>query len=289
MTMQHFDLCLAWNWEFDSGFVRLLDSACARRGLTIFQIAPHNLDPVLAAIESGEMHFRAILDRASDSDPRFQPLVDWARTHSALCINPQEQARWTHDKSTMHLEFISHGLDTPHTIILPPFSEQAPPPPPPIKPARGGGGEGVVLEASSWEQGQAARQQFPEEKYLLQAHVAPCLLEGRPAWFRVLYCNGAVYPCWWDTHTHINTPLRAEERFRFGLRGLSEIMRRIAGFCRIALFSTEIALTAGGCFLVVDYVNDPVDLRLQSEAADGVPDAIVENIAGRLARMVAGI
>jgi len=298
MTMQHFDLCLAWNWEFDSGFVRLLDSACARRGLTIFQIAPHNLDPVLAAIESGEMHFRAILDRASDSDPRFQPLVDWARTHSALCINPQEQARWTHDKSTMHLEFISRGLDTPHTIILPPFSEQTVLPPPDldslngsfaIKPARGGGGEGVVLEASSWEQVLLARQEFPKEKYLLQAHVTPRLLEGWPAWFRILYCNGAVYPCWWDTRTHVYTPLRAEERFRLGLRLLSEIPRRIAGICRLDLFSTEIALTADGRFVVVDYVNDPVDLRLQSEAADGVPDAILENIAGRLAGMAASI
>ena len=36
----------------------------------------------------------------------------------------------------------------------------------------------------------------------------------------------------------------------------------------------------------MDYVNDPLDLRLQSTAADGVPDAIVENIAGRLARLV---
>jgi len=36
---------------------------------------------------------------------------------------------------------------------------------------------------------------------------------------------------------------------------------------------------------VVDYVNDPVDLRLQSTTADGVPDAIVENISRRLARL----
>ncbi len=38
--------------------------------------------------------------------------------------------------------------------------------------------------------------------------------------------------------------------------------------------------------MAVDYVNDPLDLRLQSKAADGVPDAIVENIAGRMARLV---
>jgi hypothetical protein len=30
-----------------------------------------------------------------------------------------------------------------------------------------------------------------------------------------------------------------------------------------------------------------VDLRLQSKALDGVPDALVENIAGRLMRLVA--
>jgi hypothetical protein len=36
----------------------------------------------------------------------------------------------------------------------------------------------------------------------------------------------------------------------------------------------------------VDYVNDPVDLRMQSKAVDGVPDGNVENIAARLVRLV---
>jgi hypothetical protein len=35
--------------------------------------------------------------------------------------------------------------------------------------------------------------------------------------------------------------------------------------------------------LIVDYVNDPIDLRLQSRALDGVPDFIVEDIAARIA------
>ena len=37
---------------------------------------------------------------------------------------------------------------------------------------------------------------------------------------------------------------------------------------------------------MVDYVNDPVDLRLQSKAVDGVPDGYVESIAARLVRLV---
>jgi hypothetical protein len=294
LPMPAYQLCLAWNWDHDADFARLLAAACETRGQTLLQVTPGDLDPILAALVTGETRFHALLDRASDSDDRFQPIVDHARAHNMLRINPQEQSRWAWDKATMHLEFISRGLPTPYTIILPPFNEQPDPRPPDlvplggrfaIKPARGGGGEGVVLEASGWDQVHAARQQFPTEKYLLQAQVTPRTIDSCPAWFRVLYCNGAVYPCWWDQTTHIYTRVSADEKFHLGLRTLYELPQRIASICRLHLFSTEIALTESGQFLVVDYVNDPVDLRLHSKAADGVPDIIVENIAGRLARL----
>ena len=294
--MPHYDLCLAWNWEYDRDFVHLLESACVRVGLTFFSVTAENLDSALAGLSSGEISFASFLDRASESAPRFQPLVDRARQTRAFRINPQELTVWSADKATMHLEFVSRGLDTPYTILLAPSHEQPGLPPLDlsplggrfaIKPASLGGGEGVVLEATSLEQALSVRQQHPHEKYLLQAQVTPQMLDGRPAWFRVLVCDGAVYPCWWDQRTHVYTRVTAEEHFRFGLRGLTEVARRIAQVCRLDLFSTEIALTADGRFLVVDYVNDPLDLRLQSKAADGVPDAFVENIAGRLARMAA--
>jgi hypothetical protein len=70
------------------------------------------------------------------------------------------------------------------------------------------------------------------------------------------------------------------------LHSLYEVALRIAQVCRLHLFSTEIALAPDGRFLVVDYVNDPVDLRLQSKAVDGVPDVFVESIAARLVRLV---
>ena len=292
--MPHYDLCLAWNWEYDRDFARLLETACAKIGLTFFSVTAENLDATLAGLSGREISFTAFLDRASESDPRFQPLVERARQTRVFRINPQELTVWSADKATMHLEFVSRGVDTPYTILLAPCHEQPGLPPLDlsplggrfaIKPASLGGGEGVVLDATSLEQVQSVRWQYPHEKYLLQAHVTPQVLDGRPAWFRVLVCNGAVYPCWWDQRTHIYIPVRAEERFRVGLRGLYEVPRRIAGICRLDLFSTEIALTADGHFLVVDYVNDPVDLRLQSKAVDGVPDAFVESIAGRLARL----
>jgi hypothetical protein len=293
--MPHYDVCLAWNWEYDADFTVILEAACLGYGLTFYSVRPDNLGQVLTELDCGGLSFGALLDRASESDGSFQPLVDWACNRIAYRINPQSRAVWAVDKATMHLEFVNKGLDTPYTILLPPFTEH---PGIPwhdlqplggkfaIKPACMGGGVGVVLSATSWEQVLIARQQNPGEKYLLQAEVVPRMLEGRPAWFRVLVCDGAVYLNWWDPVTHVYTPVTAEQRLRFGLRGLREVAARISQICHLDLFSTEIALDEAGKFLVVDYVNDPVDLRLQSRALDGVPDHFVESIAKRLARLV---
>jgi len=293
--MSRYDLCLAWNWEYDADFVHMIEVAGAARGVSILQVTPDNLDQVLAGLEKKEISFRALFDRASDSEARFQPLVSWASRHRSFCVNPQKRTIWSGDKATMHLEFISHGVYTPHTIILSPYSKHslinqcdleplggsfA------IKPACEGGGDGVILEATSWEQVLGARQQYPHEKYLLQAHVTTRVLDGRQAWFRVLYCDGAIYPCWWDQQTHIYSRVTAEEKARLGLRSLRQVPVNVAQICGLHLFSTEIALTEEGHFLAVDYVNDPVDLRLQSKAVDGVPDVYVESIAGRLVRLV---
>ena len=292
--MSRYDLCLSWNWEYDADFVRLIEAACSARGLSFLQVTPESLDKVLAGLENGDTSYGSLFDRASESDGRFQALVDWATRHGAFCMNPQERTNWAGDKATMRLEFISRGLYTPYTIILPPYTKQASIQMSDLKPLGGsfaikpaceGGGDGVILEATSWQKVLEARRQFPNEKYLLQAHVTARSLDGRPAWFRVLYCNGAVYPCWWDQRTHVYARVTADERARFGLRSLREIPLRIAQICGLDLFSTEIALTEDNHFLAVDYVNDPVDLRLQSKAVDGVPDGYVESIAARLARM----
>jgi hypothetical protein len=293
--MAHHNLCLAWNWEFDRDFVNLLEAACKARQLTLLQVTPENLAGVIAGLESGEIAFDAFFDRAAEADERFLPIEAWAFAHSALRLNPRECSLWAVDKAVMHLELAAHGVLTPDTLILPAYAEQPEIPAPDlsplggsfaIKPARGGGGEGVVLEAGSPEQVLAVRQQYPKEKYLLQAHVTPQVLEGRPAWFRILLCAGAIYACWWDPHSHAYTPVTAGERGRYALRSLYEVPARIAQICQLHLFSTEIALAQDGRFLVVDYVNDPVDLRLQSRAADGVPDAVVESIARRLVRLI---
>jgi hypothetical protein len=294
--MISYDLCLAWNWEHDADFVRLLDLACQSHGLSLLEITADNIGDMLPALLNNQVTFRAFLDRASEADARFMPLVQWARDHAVYHLNPHERALRTWDKAAMHLALTSAGLHTPYTIVLPSYEEQPTLPPIDltplgdsftIKPAHGGGGEGVVIEATSLSQVDAARQEYPADRYLLQAQIAPARIGSRPAWFRVIHCAGQVYPCWWDTHTHVYTPVTLAEENCYGLTPLRHIATSIARICELELFSTEIALTLDGLFVVVDYVNDQIDLRLQSKAPDGVPDDMVRDIAERLVALVA--
>ncbi len=292
----NFDFCLAWNWEYDADFVAILRSAVKERGLTVLDVVPDNLSGTLEGLRKGEISFRSFLDRASESDPGFLPLVRWAEEQGVHFINPHDRSVHAMNKASMHLEFITAGIHTPYTIILPPFKEQPHLAPfldlSPlgekftIKPAHGGGGEGVVTEATSLDQVQAARQDYPHDLYLLQAHIVPASKQGRPAWFRVLFCGGRVYPCWWDIQTHVYTQVTPAEEQAFSLKPLHQTTHRIAAVCRLDVFSTEIAQTEEGLFVAVDYVNDQIDLRLKSRAQDGVPDMIVHDIAKRLAELV---
>jgi hypothetical protein len=60
----------------------------------------------------------------------------------------------------------------------------------------------------------------------------------------------------------------------------------LAHLSELDLFSTEISLTTDGRFVIVDYINDQIDLRLQSGAVDGVPDEIVKDVVERLVGLV---
>jgi hypothetical protein len=294
-VMDRYDLCLAWEWEYDADFVIVLDAVCQSHGLSLLQITPENVVEISDSLVKHQIACRVFWDRASEDDARFIPLVQWAADHCVYRINPFEKARLTWDKGAMHRAFTELGLHTPYTIILPPYEEHPEIPSVDwkalgerftIKPAHGGGGEGVVAEATSLSQVQGARQEYPDDRYLLQTHVIPIQLGSRAAWFRVFYCAGKIFICWWNTETHVHIPVTAAEETRNDLGPLRTITTTIARFCGLDLFSTEIALTAKGRFVVVDYVNDQIDLRLESKAVDGVPDEIVQEIAEGIVGLV---
>lgn len=293
--MNIYDFCLAWEWEYDSDFAQLVEVACLQNGLTFLQITPANLEQILQSLTLEQVTIKALFDRASDSDERFVPLIDWARAHRVYRINPFGLARKAWDKVNSHISFEEAGIPIPRTLILPSFNNQPSPSPFDlsylgeyfnIKPAHGGGGYGVLTHATCWSQVIKCRLEYPDDQYLLQAFIEPVLLDNRQAWFRIIYCNGVIYPCWWNTHTHVYLPITEEEIERYELYPLIKITQAIHDLCNLELFSTEIALNSEGEFIVVDYVNDPIDLRLQSKAIEGVPDQIVREIATQLAQLV---
>jgi hypothetical protein len=295
--MNSYDLCLAWNWEYDHDLVILLESACRSRGVSLLQITPDNLADLITPLTNHEIVFRFFWDRASDTDECFIPIVQWARNHAWYRINPDERARRTWDKGKVHLAFGTAGLQTPYTIMLPSYEEQ------PlllaialepfggsfmIKPAHGGGGEGVIMGATCLSEILSARQEYPKDQYLLQAQVVPAYFGPYPAWFRVIYCAGSIYPSLWDPATHVYTPVTLLKEDQRRIDSLHEVTTGIASICGLDVFSTELCLTSDDRLVVVDYINDPIDLRLQSRTSDGVPDEIVHDMVKSLATLVAG-
>lgn len=281
-----YDFGIAWISKADVHFVEMLETACQARSLSFLQITPVNLGSIIRRLESGEITIRALLDRLSDQDDDFLPVIEWGRKRDLFWINPHEKATRARDKGLMHQELFQH-IRTPYTIILPPFREQ-----PELgaidtsplgatfatKPSQGGGGEGVVVLCTSIDDVQAARQDFPEDRYLLQERIVPVRLSGRSAWFRIIYNGGYIYPFWWDTDAHTYTSVTVVEHRHFRLGSLEEITAKIAGICGLHLFSTEIALSTGGDFHVVDYVNDPLDLTPASVIGTGIPDEVLRFI-----------
>jgi hypothetical protein len=290
--MTHYDLCLPWYWEYDHDFVHFVEQTCHEQGLSLWMVTPDNLLESVTALYTGERSFRVLLDR-SQGDDRFLPINNWAREYNKKRINPSELSAWSEDKATMHLELISAGIHTPHTILLAPFLEQ---PALPhldltplgqhfvIKPSNGGGGAGVILGAFSFDQILRARMEYPEQKYLIQSTVTPRTIQGRPAWFRVFYSVGKTYPCWWHPLTHVFSGVTSSEENKFELSPLHDIAQRIAAICKLDWFTTEIALTHDD-FIVVDYVNDQIDTRIQSKAVDGVPDDVIKGVAFQLVKL----
>jgi hypothetical protein len=294
--MQSYDLCLTWYWLYDHDFVQYIDEVCVSHGVTLWQITPANVLQAVTELYTGQTVFISLIDRAYD-DLRFEPIRRFACDHHLHRINAPEFSHWSEDKATMHLDLIQAGVQTPYTILIAPFIDQPILPPLNItplganfvlKPAVGGGGEGVRMNISSLEDIQRIRLEYPDQKYLAQENITPRLISGREAWFRIFFAGGECLPCWWNPSTHVYTVLNPAEEIEYNLAPLRTITEKIAKVCKLDWFSTEIAFTPGGRFVVVDYVNDGIDTRIQSKAKDGMPDEVMKHIADNLVTLVVG-
>jgi hypothetical protein len=284
------DFLLAYDWPYDLPFIQLLEVELRVAGLSFLPVSPENLTRVMDDLVAGRLSAFAFLDRASDTDPSFLPLEAWAGEHVPNILNPGPLRRRVWHKTNLHWEFIRAGVHTPHTIAIPsyrqvPILDMIPDLSPlgvpfSVKPDLGGGGWGVKTDAHDWSDVEQVRRTLPEDDLILQQFVTPNVVEGRRAWFRILYACDIVIPCWWDDQTHLfGHAVSILERDRFQLSPLWDIVGVAARISQLQLFSTEVGITPNGVFVAVDYVNDPVDLRMQPDAHEGMPADVARRLA----------
>lgn len=296
--MNVFDFAIAFTWEYDFDFVDAIENHLQRSNLTTYRVTIYNIKEVTEKVKGKKLFFRTYLDRASDVDDDFLELAKILTRRKVKVFNPYDKVHHAIDKASMHLEFITAGINVPYSIIIPPQKHNSDLKisvedlavlgrPFIIKPCNTtGGGIGVVTGAETLKEVLDERSNFDADKYILQQKIYPKYLDGKRAWFRCFWAFGKAIPCWWDDQTHIYETITDEEFNKYNFRKLNEITRKIAKLTSLDFFSTEIAITDENKFIVIDYVNDQCDMRLKSKHADGIPDEVIIDITQQLKKAV---
>ena len=294
--MNH-DVAVAWNWEHDEAFVADLERACRNLGLTFRSVTPDNVELCLAAAAAGDIRCGVLLDRSWESDERFLRLNRRLSASGTRILNPVDLSLRMGNKSAVHALLKEKGLHVPQQVeFMPELYSEAElagatrdwKRPLWLKPAGGGGGDGV-LALKEFPAQFPLGVEWQKERFVVQEHAEPMVITGRPAWFRVFHVFGTIYVFWWHPVTHVFAPVTPQESGDCGLGCVSDAVSSVAAVAGLEIFSCEISLTAPGCPLVIDPVNDPVDFRRCSQAVDAIPDASLAAMIDSLAAGIAAI
>ena len=282
--------------DADDFFIHRVEQHCAEAGLNFFLIEPLWVEAFYEGLHQGHLWPRVLVNMHSEHhQPKdiYHRLVRLAQERHTQIIDPLDRAIAAFDKARLHPRLLSHGMQVPFSIIVP--SETLPGfrlsdqdraalgLPFVIKPGMGYGRNGVIMDATGEDDLARSAAAWPDTHYLLQRRIVPGELNGAPSYFRVYFVFGTVWCSWWNCYTdhyRLVTPGEMEE---FKLEPLREIIRQMAALTGMKFFSSEIARTQGGEFIVIDYVNDQCHMLSQSANPKiGVPDELVGAIARRL-------
>ncbi len=291
-----YDLVMTHKLDADDFFIHRVQRHCAERGLSFFLIEPLWVHEFFALLDRGAVWARVLLNMHSEHhlpEDIFNRLIWLAHARNVRLIDPPDVALAAFDKARLHPRLEGAGLAVPPSVIVPANTASAfrltdeqrarLGTPFVIKPALGYGRRGLVLEATTEADLARSRATWPQGDSLLQRRITPRTLGGQPAYFRVYYVFGSTWSCWWNCYTDSYRAVRSDEEQSYNLGPLRDVVRRVATLTGMRFFSSEIALTEAGEFVLIDYVND--QCHLLSQGADpriGVPDEIVAAIAQRL-------
>ena len=222
------------------------------------------------------------------ADDPYARLAEAVVDAGGRSVNPPARSRAFTDKAASHAELTRHGLGTPATAILRPWTADRtltaderrrlrldePGARVYVKPANGFSGFGVVRVDRTDADGlaaalAAARNHDRREAYLIQREVRPPRLPcddgaARPAYWRILSYRGELTPFWWSSQESVGhgrpsyQPLTPHEVWRLQLRPVLEYVRTLGELSGLEWFSTELCLGDG-----------PEESRFRVMGADG--------------------
>lgn len=291
-----YDLVMTHKLDADDLFIHCVQEHCAQRRLNFFLIEPLWVEPFCNQFAKGKVWARTLLNMHSEHhqpEDIYHRLVRLAYDRGTRVIDPPDVAQAAFDKARLHPRLLTDGFQVPFTRIVPadkvgayslsesdraalgiPFV---------IKPGTGYGRRGVILDAKSEADLPRCVKAWPDANYLLQSRITPLTWSGEPAYFRVFYVFGSIWCCWWNCFTDRYRPLTATDEESFALAPMRDIIDRLAALTGMKFFSSEIAVTEPGRFVLIDYVNDQCHMLSQSANPQmGVPDAVVTAVAKRL-------
>lgn len=295
-----YDLAMTHKLDTDDYFIHTIQRLCAEARLNFFLIEPAWVELFYEHLQAGKIWTRALLNMHSEHhqpDDIYHRLVKLAAERNVQVIDPPDRAQAAFDKSRLHPRLVEAGVLVPWTLVVPAEhpddwhlsddEKQELGTPFVIKPAMGYGRKGLVMDATSETDLARSASAWPDRNYLFQRRIIPQERDGAPVYFRAYFVFGSVWLSWWNCYTDRYRLVTAAERKELGLDQLEDIVRRIAQLTGMTFFSTEIAQTDDGKFVVIDYVNDQCHLLSQSAHPQlGVPDELVSAIAQRIVEAV---
>src|SRR5438105_4348715 len=291
-----YDLVMTHKLDSDDFFIHSIQRHCAEAGLNFFLIEPHWVEAFHIYLQLGEIWPRVLLNMHSEHhqpEEIYHRLVRLAAEKHCQVIDPPEVAQAVFNKARLHPQLVKAAVNVPATLIV--AREQAAEfrlaeadaitlgSPFVIKPAMGYGRGGLVMDATNEKDLVRSITSWPDTHYLLQRRIVPRQIKGAPAYFRVYFVFGSVWCAWWNCYTDNYRLVSPQEATDLHLKPLEEMIRQIATLTGMNFFSSEMAQTESGEFVLIDYVNDQCHMLSQSaNPRIGVPDELVAAIARRL-------
>lgn len=297
--MEKIDFGIGWPVkEKNDLFLDALRAECEARKLKFTVVYERSLGRFTELVKKRKVQFVFFLDMASEThspQDKFTQFVYCLKDAGTVVVADPDQVKFSSDKSITHFNLVKRKIPVPYTVVIRnwestrrlteeqrhslglPFV---------VKPALGYGQKGVkiIRNRHSLKEIAEARQFSPGDNFLIQEFIEPLYLDGRPAWFRVFYLFGEVFPCWWNPFNNEFYQVTLQEFDAHKLVSLVRIVSEIAEVTGVEWFSCEITLAAKTKkFVVIDYMNDQCAMYPKSQHKDGVPDELIVLIARRMA------